>query len=386
MANILIVDDDHMIRNALAIQLTQLKHTVMVAETLSDGLEMLTVVAFDVVFLDVHLPDGSGLDILPVVRQSASNPQVIIITGEESAKGAELAIRTGAWDYLQKPLLKQEIELQLTRALDYRVSKKNDRKSVLVVLKRPNIIGNSFQLNSRLDLVAQCAASDANILITGETGTGKNLFARAIHDNGRSSQSNFVVVECAALPAKSMESALFGSVKGATTGVNDARDGLVKAADGGTLFMDEIGELPLSIQKKFLRLLQEGHFNPMGGTQEVKSNFRLICTTNRNLEAMVVEGRFRKDLLFRLQTFCIELPPLRLCKEDIRALVLHYVDHFCLHNALNNKGFTPEFMEALTTYDWPGNVRELIDTLETAVLADREAPTLFAMHLPGHIQ
>ena len=386
MANILIVDDDRMIRNALVIQLTRLKHTVMVAETLADGLDMLPLAPFDIVFLDVNLPDGSGLEALPGMRQAGSSPEVIIITGEGSAKGAELAIRTGAWNYLQKPLSQQEIELQLTRALDYRSSKKNNRNPTLMTLKRPKIIGSSPELNSRLDLVAQCAGSDANVLITGETGTGKELFARIIHDNGLSPASDFVVVDCAALPEQLVESVLFGHVKGAFTGADGERDGLVKEADGGTLFLDEIGELPPSIQKKFLRVLQERRFKPVGGTREIKSNFRLICATNRNLEEMVAEGRFRKDLLFRLRTFSIELPPLRLCKQDIRELVLHYIDQLCRHHGLENKGFVPEFMETLVAYDWPGNVRELINTLEKAILVDREAPIIFPLHLPRAIR
>ena len=386
MANILIIDDDRMIRNALVIQLTQLKHTVMVAETLADGLDMLPLAPFDIIFLDVHLPDGNGLEAMPAMRQTASGPEVIIITGEGSTEGAELAIRTGAWDYIQKPLSRQEIELQLTRALDYRASKKGDRTSALKTLKRPKIIGNSPELNSRLDIAAQCAGSDANVLIAGETGTGKELFARLIHDNGPSRKCNFVVVDCAALPEQLVESVLFGNVKGAYTGADGERSGLIKEADGGTLFLDEIGELPLSIQKKFLRVLQERRFKAVGGTREVKSNFRLICATNRNLEEMAAEGRFRKDLLFRLKTFHIELPPLRLCKEDIRALVLHYIDRYCRHYGLENKGFVPEFMETLAAYDWPGNVRELVSTLEKAVLAGREEPVLFPLHLPRDIR
>lgn len=386
MANILIVDDDPMIRNALVLQLTQLKHTVMVAETLADGTEMLPLAPFDIVFLDVHLPDGNGLELLPAIRQAESGPEIIIITGEGSAESAEAAISSGAWDYLQKPLLKQEIELQLTRALDYRTIKKNERKPALLTLKRPNIIGSSPELNSRLDLVAQCAGSDANVLITGETGTGKELFARVIHENSLSPGYAFVVVDCAALPEQLVESVLFGHVKGAFTGADCKRDGLVKEADGGTLFLDEIGELPLSIQKKFLRVLQERRFKPVGSTNEIKSHFRLICATNRDLNKMVAEGLFRKDLLFRLRTFYIELPPLRMCKQDIRELVLYYIDQLCRHHGMENKGFVPEFVEALAAYDWPGNVRELISTLEKAILADREAPTLFPMHLPRNIR
>jgi two-component system NtrC family response regulator len=386
MANILVVDDDPMIRNALVLQLTQLGHTVMVAETLADGMEMLSLAPFDIVFLDVNLPDGSGVDLLPVIRQAELAPEVIIITGEGSAQSAETAINSGAWDYLQKPLLKQEIDLQLTRALDYRTIKKNGCKPALTTLKRAKIIGSSPELNARLDLAAQCAGSDANVLISGETGTGKELFARVIHENSPVSGCAFVIVDCAALPEQLVESVLFGHVKGAFTGADCAREGLVKEADGGTLFLDEIGELPLSLQKKFLRVLQERRFKPVGSTQEKKSHFRLICATNRNLNKMVDEGHFRKDLLFRLRTFAIELPPLRTCRQDIRELVLYYIDRLCRHHGMENKGFVPEFAQALAAYDWPGNVRELISTLEKAILADREAPTLFPMHLPRNVR
>lgn len=386
MANILVIDDDRLVRNALAAQLTQLEHTVMAAESLADGMALLPLAPFDIVFLDVNLPDGSGLEALPVIRQTAATPEVIIITGEGSAKGAEMAIRTGAWDYLQKPLSQQEIELQLTRALDYRDSTRIDRQPAIVTLKRPQIIGSSPELTARLDMVARCANSDANVLITGETGTGKEIFARTIHDNGPAPDSDFVVVDCAALPEQLVESVLFGHVRGAFTGAADGRDGLVKAADGGTLFLDEVGELPLSIQKKFLRVLQERCFKPVGGTREVKSVFRLICATNRNLEGMVSDGCFRSDLLYRLRTFSIDLPPLRRCQADIRDLMLHYIDRLCRHHGLENKGFVPEFVDTLTAYNWPGNVRELINALEKAILANREAPTLFPMHLPRTIR
>jgi two-component system NtrC family response regulator len=282
--------------------------------------------------------------------------------------------------------LKQEIELQLTRALDYRAIKRNGSAPALTTLKRPKIIGSSPELNARLDLAAQCAGSDANVLISGETGTGKELFARVIHENSPACHNAFVVVDCAALPEQLVESVLFGHVKGAFTGADCKRDGLVKEADGGTLFLDEIGELPLSMQKKFLRVLQERRFKPVGSTQEIMSHFRLICATNRNLNKMVDEGLFRNDLLFRLRTFAIELPPLRACRQDIRELVLYYIDRLCQHHGVENKGFVPEFAQALAAYDWPGNVRELISTLEKAILADREAPTLFPMHLPRNVR
>jgi two-component system NtrC family response regulator len=258
--------------------------------------------------------------------------------------------------------------------------------SSLVSIKRDHIIGSSPELTARLDLAAQCAASDVNVLITGETGTGKESFAKLIHFNSLSPESNFVVVDCAALPEPLVESVLFGHVKGAFTGADGDRNGLIRQADGGTLFLDEVGELPLNIQKKFLRVLQERRFKPVGGTREVQSKFRLISATNRNLDEMVAQGRFREDLLYRLRTFHIDLPPLRLCQEDIKSLALHYIDHLCWHHGLETKTFVPEFMTVLESYHWPGNIRELINTLEKAILADRHAPKLFPMHLPSAIR
>ncbi len=386
MANILIIDDDPQIREYLIGRLKSLNHTPMVAEALADGLEIVQSGRFDVVLLDVVLPDGNGLEAVPVIRQAPSSPEIIIITGEGNAEGARLAVNSGAWDYIQKPFSKPEITLQLTRALDYRASKKAVQEPFLVRLERSEIIGASPPLNARLDMAAQCARSEANVLITGETGTGKELFARMIHANSLKPDSDLVVVDCAALPEQLVESVLFGHAKGAFTGADMRREGLIKQADGGTLFLDEIGELPLSIQKKFLRVLQERRFKPVGGVRETSSRFRLISATNRNLDEMVTNKRFRDDLLFRLRTFVIELPPLRICKQDIRELALHYMHRFCRRYKLENKGFVPEFMEFLESYDWPGNVRELINTLEKAILAEPAAPILYPMHLPDAIR
>lgn len=386
MANVLIVDDDRFVREALVIQLRQLQHASIEAETLEEGLGLILNETIDIVLLDVHLPDGDGLKVLPIFRRSPSKPEVIIITGEASAKSAELAINSGAWDYIEKPFSKQKLELQLTRALEYRFSKIENQKQSLVTLKRHKIIGDSPELSACLDLVAQCAGSNANVLITGETGTGKESFAKVIHQNSPSFENGFIVVDCAALPEHLVESTLFGHAKGAFTGANIDRIGLVKQAHDGTLFLDEVGELPLGLQKKFLRVLQERRFKPVGSTREVESNFRLIAATHRNLDEMVAQGRFREDLLYRLRTFYIDLPPLRSCVSDIRSLTLHYIDRLCGYQGIENKGFSPEFIECLEAYHWPGNVRELINTLEKAILADRDAPKLFPVHLPRRIR
>jgi two-component system NtrC family response regulator len=309
---------------------------------------------------------------------------VIIITGFGDPDGAELAIKNGAWDYVEKPLSVKVVRLAIERALQYREKKQTAGRSL--VLDREGIVGKSALLKPCFDLLAQAGASDANVLISGETGTGKELFAWAIHRNSARAGANFVVVDCAALPETLLESTLFGHARGAFTGADRAREGLIKQADGGTLFLDEVGELSYSIQKSFLRVLHERRFRPVGGSQEVQSDFRLIAATNRDLDEMVKKGSFREDLLFRLRTLTIELPPLRMIKDDLRDLAIHYTAKLCDQYGRPMKGFSTDFFAVLNAYDWPGNVRELIQALERAIVSAQDAPTLFPVHLPQHIR
>ncbi len=387
MAKILIIDDDEMMCSTLSMLVERKNHQATSAMTLKDGIELATTANFDVVFLDVKMPDGNGLDALPTIESSPSNPEVIIMTGFGDPNGAELAIKCGAWDYIEKGFSIKEITLSLERALQYRQEKQeasHNRKPVQ--LKRKDIIGSSPALNNCLDMVAQAAESDANIFIGGETGTGKELFARAIYQNSLRQDENFVVVDCTSLPETLVESLLFGHEKGAFTGADRAQSGLVRQAHKGTLFLDEVGELPLTLQKSFLRVLQEHRFRPVGSNKEVESNFRLIAATNRNLDKMVEAGEFRSDLLFRLRTFIIELPPLRDRRTDIAELVRYHVDKFCARYSLPSKGFSPDFLTTLTNYTWPGNVRELVNTLERSLTTARFDQTLYPKHLPHHIR
>ena len=384
MADILIIDDDVNLCRMLQRKLVYLDHQASMAHTLGDGLRCVAHSAFDVVLLDVRLPDGSGLNALSNFQKSPSNPEIIIITGEGDANGAELAIKAGAWDYIEKPIPMGELKLQVTRALQYRREK--DSAKLPVALKRDNLVGSSPQIKACLDVVAQSASSNANVFITGETGTGKELFAMAVHENSPCSDANFVVVDCAALPEQLIESMLFGHVKGAFTGADKSQDGLITMADGGTLFLDEVGELPLSIQKRFLRVLQERRYRPVGHRREIESNFRLISATNRDLDTLVREGRFRQDLLFRLRTFSIQLPPLRERREDIKGLLFHHIPNLCNYHGQKAKGYVPEFLAALEAYDWPGNVRELVNTLEKAVIAASTSPLLYPLHLPDEVR
>lgn len=381
MSNILVIDDDKVLATMLMDQLIKDGHVVESAHTIGDGLEKVSKDPFDVILLDVQLPDGNGLEVLPHLKNSPSRPEIIIITGHGEADGAEKAILSGAWSYIEKPHVIRELSLQLTRALQYRAEKMKVTE-VPVSLKRKRIIGSSPAISRCLDQVARAASCDVSVLITGATGTGKELFARAIHENSQRADNNFVVVDCAALPETLIESTLFGHVKGAYTGADTHQEGLVKHADGGTLFLDEVGELPLNIQKTFLRLLQEHEYRPVGSSKQQSSNFRLVAATNRNLEESVTNGLFREDLLFRLQAFAIELP--KLCDRigDIRELVSYFIANLCERYGLETKGISQDFIEALSAYNWPGNVRELHQTMEQVFTSAFLGPTCFAIHLP----
>ncbi len=384
MGNVLIIDDDEMMCKAMSALIKQMGHDVTYALNLNDGLGQALAKAFDVVFLDVRMPDGNGLDLLPKIKGTSSGPEVIIITASGDPDGAELAIRSGAWDYIEKTSSIKEMLLPLTRALQYQRDKLS--RMPPVALKRERIIGSSPKMKACFDQMAQAAVGDANVLITGETGTGKELFALAIHDNSPRADRDFVVVDCAALPKTLVESVLFGHEKGVFTGADSAQEGLIKQADGGVLFLDEVGELPMVTQRAFLRVLHERHFRPIGAKKEIESNFRLIAATNRDLDQMMESGAFRKDLLYRLRSLTIELPPLRERPEDIKGLARYHVTRLCDRYGTETKGFSPEFFDVLESYYWPGNVRELVNTLDAALAKAGGDPVLFSKHLPIQIR
>jgi two-component system NtrC family response regulator len=385
MARILVIDDDKMLNEMLNDLLTRKQHSVTSTYSISDGLAKAKAEEFDVVFLDVQLPDGNGLDIIPQLKESISKPEIIIMTGQGDANGAEIAVQFGAWCYLEKSSIAKELILPLTRVLQYREEKA--RTFSPKILNRYEIVGNSPLINKCLKLVADASCSDINVLITGETGTGKEVFASAIHQNSnRDARGNFVVVDCSSLPESLVESILFGHVKGAFTGADIPRKGLVHQANGGTLFLDEIGELPLSTQKSFLRVLQERRFRPVGSSAEEVSDFRLIAATNKNLEEMANAGTFRKDLLYRVRSMEIRLPPLRSRGNDILELAEYFINQLCLRYKKERKVFTSEFADALMAYRWPGNVRELYNALERVFTSAIDSPTYYTKNLPEEIQ
>ncbi len=385
MGKVLVIDDDRSLCEMMVDLVRRLGHQGEGRSTLSEGLGRLSQEPFDLVFLDVNMPDGSGLEALSLIRQMPDPPEVIIMTGFGSPDGAETAIVNGAWDYVEKPVSPRKIMLPLTRVFQYLENARKARKPA-VALKQTGIVANSPAMKHCLDLVAQGAAGDVNVLITGETGTGKELFARAIHENSLRSAGELVVVDCAGLPETLVESTLFGHRKGAFTGAEREEKGLVSQADNGTLFLDEIGELPLSIQKSFLRVLQEHRYRPVGGGTEKASNFRLVAATNRNLEKMAEEGGFRKDLLYRINSLVITLPPLRERPEDIREMAVFHANRLCGRQGRGVKGLSPEYLETLSAYSWPGNVRELVNVVERSLATALDEPELFAKHLPAHVR
>lgn len=385
MGRVLIIDDEPQMCGLLTHLCGDLGLAAEAVQTLREGSRRAQHGSFDLVLLDVHMPDGVGLDLLPKIRAVPSHPEVIIITGMTSPDGAELAIKSGAWDYVEKGSPLEAFALPILRALEYRREKRAHRPEV-IALNRDGIIGSSPRIRACLDQMAQAARSDLSVLMACETGTGKELFARAIHENSDRAEGPFVVVDCAAMPEHLAESVLFGHGQGAFTGAHRARTGLVAAADRGTLFLDEIGELPLSMQKTFLRVLQERRFRPVGTTQEIESDFRLIAATNRNLVRAVADGEFREDLLFRLQALAIELPPLRDRASDVPDIAGHHLRRICERYGISMKGHSPEFMGTLKAYDWPGNVRELVQAMEHAVAAAMDVATLYPHHLPTSIR
>ena len=385
MANVLIIDDDRDMSDMLSEVVNTMGHNATAAFSLAEGLKAAATQAYTVILLDVRLPDGDGTEKLPTFRSMPSMPEVIIITAFDSRDGAELALNSGAWNYISKSTSIAEIRLTISRAIQYKEQQTKDL-DISQDLKLEGLLWKSDRMAVCIDHLSHAAKSEASVLITGETGTGKELLARAIHNNSNRASRSFVTVDCASLPSTLAESLLFGHEKGAFTGADKTVEGMVKQADGGTLFLDEIGELPLGIQKSFLRVLQEQRFRPIGAKSEVASNFRVVAATNRNLDEMVTSGKFRQDLLHRISSIVIVVPPLRKRNEDVIELMLHYGGKLCHRYGMVPKSFSPEFLETMAAYAWPGNVRELINSLEWSIAAAGQELTLYPKHLPTNLR
>jgi len=380
MFRVLIIDDDPNICLFFETFLGKMGCETFTAKKLNDAKALSCQNDFDIVLLDLELPDGNGLDIMPDLVNLPSAPEVIIITGTGDARGAELAFKNGAWDFVQKPFRLDDISLPIQRALQYRKEKLSSRE--LIILKRSKIIGDSPALKKCLDEVGKAASTDAGVLVTGETGTGKELFAKAIHKNSKRASKPFVAVDCGSLTETLIESTLFGHEKGAFTGAVYKQDGLIVQADGGTLMLDEVGDLPLSIQKALLRTLQERSVRRIGGKKEIKVDIRLISATNLNLDQLVKAQDFREDFLYRIRAMEIHLPPLRDRGKDIEAIALKKVHELSDRYNIEPKAISKELLETLMSNAWPGNIRELLNVLEYALASAGSDPTLVPKHLP----
>lgn len=389
MAQILVIDDEVLVRTLVAEVGQHLGHQVLTASTLTEGMALAHSLTEqgqgpDVILLDVRLPDGNGLEQLPHLGSLPSRPELLVITGHGDGDAAETALRSGAWEYLTKPLRVRELSQTLAHILAYRAGR---RPSLQVQdMDRSQIVGSSPALMKALHSLAEAARSDVNVLLLGETGVGKELFAKALYRNSVRAGQPFVTVDCASLTETLVESHLFGHSRGAFTGADRAREGLLLAAHKGTLFLDEVGDLPLSMQGAFLRALELRRFRPLGEGQEVDSDFRLVSATNKNLGTSVKEEQFRKDLLYRLRGMVIHIPPLRERLEDIPELARHAVLRFCVSNGLAVKQITEGCLESLLAYEWSGNVRELCHAMERACVSAGESEDLYASHLPTELR
>lgn len=381
MGRILIVDDDPIFRMVLADILDNEGHDMLMAEDLGRAMATARHGDVDLVFLDVRLPDGNGLDLLPRMRNLPSRPEVIIVTGVGDPDGAVLAMQNGAWDYVDKAENPQKLRLACHRALEYRRT-----KLAAGPVKRGGIVGRSPGTMRCLDQLAQAAASTANVLLLGETGTGKELFARALHANSARAGGNFVIVDCASLHESIMGAELFGYRKGAFTGADADKSGLVRMAHGGTLFLDEVSELAPDMQKAFLRVLELHSYRPLGHDREEQSDFRLVCASNRDLAGLVASGGFREDLLYRIQAMTVALPPLRERREDIQELADYHLARITRRGSLPRKALSMDLLMLFKDYPWQGNVRELVNVLEALVAAAPLERTLRPMHLPGELR
>ncbi|HOA14015.1 MAG TPA: sigma-54 dependent transcriptional regulator [Myxococcota bacterium] len=372
MARILVVEDDQSLREVLRMFLNKSGHDVTVC---GEGDKALKLVAsedeFDLVLTDLRLGAVTGLEILTFVKEHSPQTEVIMMTAFSTVETAIDAMRRGAFDYIGKPFKLEEISITLQKALERRnLSLENIRLRIALSDKYSfaHIVGKSQTMHKVFEKIIKVAPTKTSVLITGESGTGKELVARAVHFNSNRKDKPFVVVNCGAIPDQLMESELFGHVKGAFTGAHATRHGLFESADGGTIFLDEIGELSLAMQVKLLRFLQDHKIRMVGGVQEISVDTRVVAATNRDLSQLVQAGAFREDLFYRLNVIGLHLPPLRERREDIPVLVMHFIEKYRKELGRDDiRGVSPEVMDILSAHEFKGNVRELENIVEHAM-------------------
>ncbi len=373
--HVLVVDDEPLIRKFLVETLKRMGFAVQDASDGAQALRKIKSETFDLIFTDIKMPSLSGMELLRKVREVSPESVIVMMTAYATVESAVEAMKMGAFDYIIKPFSPDQIEMVTRRATERQsLIEENQylRSEILKEYGFGEIIGNAPVMHSIFEVIKKVANSRATMLVQGESGTGKELAARAIHFSSVRSNAPFIKVNCAALPENLLESELFGHEKGAFTGAVTRRLGRFELAHRGTLLLDEVSEIPLGLQAKLLRVLQEREFERVGGTRPVKVDVRIVATTNRNLDEEIEAKRFREDLFFRLNVIPITLPPLRERDGDVPLLAQHFVDRYCRENNRSHKQIVPEALEMMCHYAWPGNVRELQNVIERAVVLDAD--------------
>jgi DNA-binding NtrC family response regulator len=384
---LLFADDERSLQELMRIELDRMGHEATVCP---DGLTAVAALernTYDCIIVDLDMPGLNGTQVIAKAKELSPDTEAVVLTGKSSLESAVTALRHGAFDYLTKPCKLVEIEALLNRVIQKRelTQKYRALQRRLEAVEGPaQLIGQSTGIESVKRLISKVAPTDSTVLVTGETGTGKELVARGVHDQSARADMPFVAINCGALPESLIESELFGHRKGSFTGADEHRVGLFEVADGGTLFLDEIGELPKSMQAKLLRVLESGEIRRVGENQSLTVNVRVVCATHRRLEEMVEQGDFRQDLMFRINTFEICLPPLRERAEDIPELANHLLKRTRSHLRPGDATFTPAALEKLKQHEWPGNVRELANVVEHASILCDQLP-IDVEHLPERL-
>ncbi|MBX6313544.1 MAG: sigma-54-dependent Fis family transcriptional regulator [Isosphaeraceae bacterium] len=381
---ILFADDEAHLRDLMQMELPRMGHDVTVCPDGAAALKALEKGTFDAALLDMKMPGLTGIEVLGKIRQISPETQVIILTGHATVDTAVQALRLGAFDYLTKPCKWAELEVILGRIAERR-DLANKAAALETRLKAaegsPILVGETPAMQQVRRLIETVAPTDASVMILGETGTGKELVARSLHEQSRRAGNAFIPVNCGALPENLVESELFGHRRGAFTGADTNRKGLFEVANGGTLFLDEVGELDKSVQVKLLRFLESGEIRRVGENDPFRVDVRVLCATHRDLREMIASEQFREDLFFRMNTFEIHLPPLRERKADIPLLAQHLLRRFTARRSGPEPTLTPEAIDALTAHDWPGNIRELANAIERATILAGGGP-IRPEHLP----
>jgi two-component system NtrC family response regulator len=387
-ASILLVDDNESQRQVIAFWLGEEHYEISAASAVDTALELLSQREFDLVVTDVKMPGASGMELLSWLREHSPSVPVIVMTAYGTVSDAVSAIKLGAFDYLLKPISEDALKVIVRKAIQYgRLVQEN--RALRAYAERTsqfeNIIGHAKKMTELFDLATQVAPRDSTVLLLGESGTGKELLAKAIHLNSARSTGPFVVVNCGAIPETLIESELFGHKKGSFTGAVADRIGKFEAANHGTVFLDEIGELSPALQVRLLRVIQEREIQKIGWTEPLKIDVRVIAATNRNLKTMLEDGSFREDLYYRLSVVTLQIPPLRERREDIALLAEHFVRTFCRRYKLPQRRLSPAAIEVLTQYNWPGNVRELENAIESAIVLSK-SEEITPLQFPEHIR